>query len=855
MTHPSADAHASPHEILLKSDWRIRSSAGLTDGGAVISTPDCDLDGWLPTGVPSTVLAALVSNGVYADLYLGRNLEQVPTEPFAEPWWYRTEFTLEPDGRLTHARLGFDGVNYRANVWLNGRQVATAHEVFGAFRRFELDLTESLRAGANVLAVEVFPPQRGEFTIGFVDWNPAPPDGNMGIWREVRLLRSGPVSIADPFVRSKVDLETLADAELTVGAELVNQSDGTVSGVLEGEIEGRRFSREVALEAGECRDVRLGPADCEPLRISPARLWWPHQMGEPNLYDLKLRFRIGGAVSDEKTVRFGIREVADYWTDEGYRGYAVNGRKVLILGGGWVDDLLLADDDDRLEAQVRYVKHMNLNTIRLEGFWGSSQRLYDLCDEHGLLLMAGWSCQWEWENYAGKPDDEFGCIKSEEDMALIARSFRDQVVYLRNHPSIFVWLVGSDKLPRPALEREYADILAACDPGRPCLGAAKMLKSEVSGSTGVKMTGPYAYVPPVYWYAEEAPGGALGFNTETGPGAQPPPLAGLKKMIPPEHLWPPDDVWDYHCARGEFGSIGRYHGAMSRRYGEPGGVEEFCRMAQIASYEAMRPMFEAFRARKHRATGVIQWMLNAAWPKLYWQLYDYYLMPNGAFYGARKACEPVHVLYDYAGGDVCVANGTLAPIEGLDVQLRVVDLGGQEVLGEEAQVNAPANASVPVLRVPEVQGLDSGHFLRLTLTDAAGVQVSDNVYWLSGKMDVMDFEGTKWFVTPIREHADLTGLRRLPPARLDVAQAWQERGGERAVGVTLSNPGDVVAFGVELSVVREQSGEPVLPIFWDDNYLTLFPGESRQVTARFAERDLHGDEPLLRVEGWNVKTG
>jgi exo-1,4-beta-D-glucosaminidase len=421
-------------------------------------------------------------------------------------------------------------------------------------------------------------------------------------------------------------------------------------------------------------------------------------------------------------------------------------------------------------------------------------------------------------------------------------------VWLRNHPSLIAWYGGSDLLPRPELERRYLDVLEEYDPTRPYVGSAAMKESEVSGPTGMKMNGPYAWVPPVYWYVDDKRGGAFGFNTETGPGAQPPPLSSLKRMIPAEHLWPPDDVWDYHCARGEFGSIPRYLEALRARYGGVGDVETFCRRAQIASYEAMRGMLEAFGIRKHRATGVIQWMLNSAWPKIYWQFYDHYLMPTGAFYAARAACRPIHVAFDHATRRVHVINDTLMDLDGLDVTVRLTDAAGREAFAEQCRVRAPANSSTSIADVPEPPDLDGLRFLDLRLASADGTVLSENVYWLPERDDAMDFENTKWFVTPVKEYADLTALADLPPATLDVSESWEERYGERRAEVALTNASDAVAFGVELCLLSGETGGPVLPVFWDDNYLTLFPGQERAVTARFAA----AGDVRIAVSGWNV---
>ncbi len=842
------------YNIPLADGWTLRSSAEVKDGGAVLSSPGLDMVGWCPASVPTTVLAALRKNGEYADAFSGKNLESIPGERFAGSWWYRKEFELPADKGVACARLGFDGINYRADIWLNGQRVASRDEVYGAFRTFDVDITKTAKAGLNVLAVEVFPPQPGDFTIGFVDWNPKPPDQNMGLWRPVTLRLSGPVSVEEPFVTSKVNLETLAEADLSIMANVVNHADRAVSGSLRAELEGIALSEDLKLGPGETRTVSLTSSRHPELKLQKPRLWWPHHLGEPNLYALKLRFQAGNLISDEDTVTFGIREVADYRNEQGHRGFMVNGRQVLVRGGGWVDDLFLVEEPRVLEAKVKYTRHMNLNTIRLEGFWGSGPGLYDLCDRYGVLLMAGWSCQWEWDNYAGKPADDFGAVKTPEDMDLVARSFRDQVVLWRNHPSVLVWMLGSDKLPRPELERKYDQVLKSYDPTRPAVMSAKGLRSEVSGDTGVKMNGPYDYVPPVYWFEDTKNGGAFGFNTETGPGPQPPPLESLKKMLPEGHLWPIDDVWNYHCARGEFGTLGRYLEAMNRRYGKPKDLNDFVRKAQVANYEAMRAMFEAFAAHRPVATGVIQWMLNAAWPKLYWQLYDYYLTPNGAFYGARKASQPVHILYDPANDGIYVVNDRLAPLPGAKAVLRVFDLGSREIFKDTRDVEAGSNTTVQVGGLPAVPGRPPVYFLDLKLQDSSGELIADNFYWLSAKKDVLDYPATEWFVTPIKEFADLTALDRLPGATLKVVSAFEPAGapGQR-VRVTLTNPSDAVAFFVNLTVVGRRSGRAVLPIYWDDNCVSILPGESRTLSASFSSADLQGDEPELRVDGWNVK--
>ena len=844
------------HTVQLSERWSIQASAKVAAAPERVSAPGFDTTGWYPTGVPATVMAALVGNGVYKDPFFADNLEAIDKGQFSRSWWYRTEFDFEPGRDARSVRLVFEGVNYRADVWLNGSKVAGRSELAGAYRVFEFDVTAHLRRGVNALAVEVFPPQPGEFTIGFVDWNPEPPDRNMGIFRPVKLRATGPVALDDAFVQSSLDLTTLASAALSISTTLTNHEEKPVSAEVAGRIGEIAFSKEFALQPHEKRRVTLTAEEIPALRLDKPRLWWPNNLGEPNLYELELEARVGRRVSDRQRATFGVRTVSDYINEQGHRGYKVNGKPLLIRGGGWVDDLFLREDPRRLEAELAYARHMNLNTIRLEGFWGSSRQLYDLADRHGILLMAGWSCQWEWENYLGKPTDEtYGGVQTPEDIELVVSYLRDQVTWLRNHPSIFVWVLGSDMLPKPELEQKSLALLKEIDPTRPVLSACSVRTSAVSGPTGVKMLGPYDYVTPNYWYEDTTRGGAYGFNTETGPGPQPPPLDSLRRMIPAEHLWPIDEMWNYHCARHEFGTLKRYVNALEKRYGAPTDVEDFVRKAQLANYEAIRPMFEAFAVNRPVTTGVIQWMYNAAWPKLFWQLYDYYLVPSGATYGTRVACQPRSVVYDYGRHAVFAVNSGLEPLAGASVEVRLLDLHSRAVATSTHRLDLPADGAVKVADLPPTAGLTPVYFLDLRLKQADGKPVAANFYWLSTKKDVLDPEGSEWFVTPNKSFADFTALSQLPAADIKVEARVEELAGEKRLHLSLANPTEALAFFIELRLFGEQSGEPIVPVWWDDNYLSLLPGEERWLTATFAADATRGERPVLRWAGWNVAKG
>lgn len=858
--------------------WYIQSSKKIKAQGAEIAQPNFRIDAWYPAVVPSTVLATLVQNNVYSDIFFGENLNHVPVDQFQTSWWFRREFIVPGGPGLTNYRLEFDGINYRANIWLNGKLVADAATAFGAFRRFSFDISKYVETSKkNVLAVEVFPPRKGEPTIGFVDWNPPAPDNNLGLWREVRIRASGDVSLDFPYVQSKLDLKAYSEARLTISVEVKNWSSEKKSVELSGvirdarapvsadwssekkpfELSGRsgniQFTKKVELMPGDKKKIVFTPEETPELVISNPKVWWTHDLGKPELYTLSLSAKVDGKLSDTTGTRFGIREVSDYFTEDGHRGYILNGKKILIRGGGWTDDLLLDKSRKKLLAEIQYARHMNLNALRFEGFWGANKDIYNLCDENGILIMAGWSCQWEWENYLGKPVDEhYGGIISDEDMALISQSFEDQIKWLRNHPSIFVWKQASDKLPKPELEKEYIRIMKEHDPTRPTLVSTKGLVSKISGRSGVKMLGPYDYVPPVYWYIDTKNGGAYGFNTETGPGPQVPPVESLKRMMSEADLWPINKVWIFHCCRGRFQTLDLYNEAIANRLGTPKDLDDYLRKAQFINYEGMRAMFEAFIVNKGKATGIIQWMYNSAWPKLWWQLYDYYLNPNGAFYGARKACQPVNLIYNYGTNEIVAANNTYTP-QILKAQVKLMAFDLKTIASKTIDVSLAPDERKPIDLIVFPEKAKGVFFLDLRFLNAKGDQIANNFYALSPKQDTLDEGKTTWYVTPVREYADLTDLEKLKPARVLAKSKFTREGPLGKVVIDFENKSDQLAFQVEIQVIKSSNGELVLPIFLDDNYIALLPGEKRRLSGWFYHDDLGGDKPALKLKGWNLQ--
>ena len=492
-------------------------------------------------------------------------------------------------------------------------------------------------------------------------------------------------------------------------------------------------------------------------------------------------------------------------------------------------------------------------------FWGKNETLYNAADENGILIILGWSCQWEWKEYCGREETKYMCINTPKDVNLQTKEYNRQVLWLRNHPSILVWVFGSDKYPSPEVHAKLKSYLAESDPTRPTLLSCQNTKIDPSENVNniyedsrVKMFGPYEYEPPIYWYADTEHGGAYGFNTETGPGPQVPPLESLKKMLPKENLWPIDSVWNFHCGRNNFNNLDKYLKAFNERYGEAHSVEEFAMKSQMSNYEAIRPMFEAFEVNKYNATGVIQWMFNSAWPEMFWQFFDYYLMPTGAFYGAKKGNQPLNLVYNYKDKDIYIVNDFNKPFRDLSASVKILDANSNLIFEQKLKIGVEENCSKKIFDLPAVNSKTSLFFVNLELRNSSGGLISDNFYWLSKIDDILDFENSEWFYTPIKSFGDLKEINNLPEANISCKENFSEDNGEQITEVTLKNNSDKIAFFIELKIENENTNESILPVFWSDNYVSLLPHTEKKITGRFKKPGKKTKVKLI-VNGWNTK--
>jgi exo-1,4-beta-D-glucosaminidase len=367
------------------------------------------------------------------------------------------------------------------------------------------------------------------------------------------------------------------------------------------------------------------------------------------------------------------------------------------------------------------------------------------------------------------------------------------------------------------------------------------------------MPGPYEYVAPNYWLLDRERGGAFGFNTETSPGPAIPVLESLKEMLPPEHLWPIDEFWNFHAGGGSYRNVNVFTAALEARYGKARDLDDYLRKSQAMTYEGERAMFEAYGRNKYGATGVVQWMLNNAWPSIIWHLYDWYLRPGGGYFGAKKANELLHVQYSYDDRSVAVVNSYYRPFSGYKVAANVYDLNLAPKFSKSAQVDIGEDSVVKAFDIPEIEDLSKTYFLRLVLQDGSGKPVSSNFYWLSTQPDVSNWAAGNGRYTPIQTYADLNGLEQLPAVKVNVSSRAEQQGSDEIEHVTVQNAGNRLAFMVHLTVHKGPAGPDIEPVYWEDNYFELMPGEKREMTATYPRKLLGGATAQIKVDGWNVQ--
>lgn len=887
-------------------DFDLQSSSLVKEDGAELSTAKYHSGiYWFPVKVPTTVLRGLVSNHIYPDPYLGLNnmlipdasdefnkqynLEQysfLPNDPnpWKRPYWYRTTFKVPVADKGRRFQLIFKGINYRAAVWLNGKQIADSTQMAGMFAEHNLDVSKYINAGGeNALAVKIYPldfpglPAKeqlqalGPFyenggptgdigknvtmlcSAGW-DWIPPVRDRNMGIWQPVFLRTSGAVTIGRP--QLKTDLPKLPDtslAKLSLNFTLSNNTSSTTNGKLTVSIKPEnfaglpvQFTKAVTVKGNSSAQVDVNGDNTPALSIQSPHLWWPNGYGKANLYRIRLQYSDGAGMSDDTTFVFGIRTTSTKAsTVNGFvrREFFVNGKRVHLVGGAWVPDMLVNRDSARYDYEMHLCRNANVNLVRI---WGGGvtppDAFWNAADKYGEMV---WSDFW----ITGDTQGEF---KGSPDWPLEGNVFITNVlstIYrIRNHPSLLVWTGGNEGHARKELYDAMRDNIIKLDGTRPFIPSSSGFAKLPAGwkgaypddmPSGVYSGGPYNWHDPKDYYKLADAGRDWVFKDETGLPSQP-PYTTLAKTVT-NLTWdknlpfPLNNTWGYHDAATGAGKYDDYYKQMVTRYGQPTTMEGFSDKMQLMNYVGYQGIFEAAGHKLNDNGGVMLWKLNAALPSVIWQIYDWYLEPNAGYYAMQNACEPVHIQLNLDDSTAAVINRTHHSTGLLTAEASVYNVDSK-LISKVVQNHiglATAGTQQIIPLKSTLAGLKGVSFVVLNLTDATGRTISHNVYWMAPNNDLKPMNDM--------DHTQVQAAV-INMSKNNVESKWT---------IKFTNNTNKIAFFVRPQLMK--NGEEVMPSYWTGNYFTLAPHESTTVSVTVPQAKLNGAQPSVLVEGWNVE--
>ena len=910
------------NELVFDACWEMIEAPKLHADGIIISQPGIDTANWYDATVPGTVLTTLVNEGVYPDPYFGLNNRLIPESLNKQDYWYRTAFTVPKDFAGRQLTLQFNGINYYAEVWFNGQYLG---HITGAFIRGKFDVTKLVHPdGQNVLAVMSAPPPDpgllAEESMTFGpredggklcldgptfqcaegwDWIPPIRDRDAGIWQDVTLSATGPVTIEDPQVISQLPLPDTSRAGVTVQTSLRNLSGAIQHGKLEGSFEGVKFEQPITLQPGEMKDVSFAPGNFPQLTVKHPRLWWPNGYGKAELYHLSLKFvSDNGDESDHAAVQFGIREMSYefevkkpdgsyerveytprlargpdkpvidnrrytmmygpentarrneailaakgkipttpfHWgqnqqttvgvwpgmedspalkviTDTNMGMYLVikvNGRRIECIGGDWgMDDAMKRVSRERLEPYFRLEHDAHLNIIRNWAGQSTSKVFYDLCDKYGIMVWNEFWMNTETWNY------------TPVDHALFLRNAEDTIKRFRNHPSIALWCPRNEGVPSEDVNEALDRMVRELDGTRYYQPNSRLVN--------LRSSGPWGNLPLDQYFDNLN----QGFTTELGAGCVP-SAEVMRTMMPIADLWPPGDDWTYHNMHKYWSGVSDIKSTFERittRYGAPTDLDDFCRKAQMLNYETYRAIIEGFNSRLwNDCSGVIIWMTHPSWPSMVMQLYTWDYDPTASLFGAMKGAEPMHIQMTLPECKIQVINHQAEPLEDVKASATIYDLSGHPEQSTNEILTAAAGDCTDVftLDFPAT----GAHLVKLELLDSYGKLLSQNLYWHA------------------RDERQLQQLNALPHVELKgkwhrrrTAQGWVIEG-------KIKNPSGSPALEARLTLRDAKTGGRVLPVYYDDNYLSLLPGETRDFRI-----ETRADAPSameITLDGWNI---
>jgi hypothetical protein len=827
---PAPIAKADQRTELARGAWRIQRDSLVTADGPTISKPGFQTNDWLPATVPGTVLSSYLDDGAVPDPNYGRNQLQISDSFFYANFWYRDEFVVPSSKAGDHVWLNFDGINWKADVFFNGQKLG---RIEGGFMRGKFDVTRLVRAGAaNALAVLVIknatPGSVKEKTLAETDsnggalgadnptahasigwdWIPTIRGRNTGIWGEVSWTTTGPVTIEKPFVSTTLPLPDVRRAEVNVEVTLRNHDQKAIAGILRGQFGAVRFETRVTVPADSDVRVKLNPSTTPGLRLQNPKLWWPAGYGDQNLYDVKLSFATGRhKVSDTKSLRAGVRQFT--YTDEGGAlKIFINGRRFIARGGNWgFPESMLRYRAREYDTAVRYHKEMNFTMIRNWVGQTGDEAFYEACDKYGIVV---WQDFWLANPYDG-PDPD--------DNDLFLRNATDFVERIRNHPSIGLFCGRNEGDPPKPLEDGLTDLIDRLDPG---------MRYFPSSSYGVVSGGgPYRAMPAKFYFAERS---TPKLHSELGmPSIV--TMDSLQQMMPASDLWPQNDDWGMHdFTLTGAQNLGDYRKLIEDSYGAADNAADWVELAQFENYNGYRAMFEA---QSKNRMGLLLWMSHPTWPDFVWQTYDYYFEPTAAYFGAKKASEPLHIQWNPLTDNVEVVNYSAGKVTGLTAQVELLNSDGTKQWDKTSPVDSTEDSVQAPIKIEYPASLTPLHFVRLKLT-RGGETLSENLYW----------RGT--------EDGNFRALRDLPKVKLDIATRVERKGGEWLLTTELSNSSSTPALMVRVKAVRQKSGDRILPAIYSDNYVALMPGEKHSIQTELEDADARGERPQIVVEGFNL---
>jgi hypothetical protein len=829
-------AHAKPAPALRPDGrldlagggWRVERDSRVHADGETISRPGFSERDWIIATVPGTVLASYYNAGAVPDPNYGDNQLMISDSFFYADFWYRDEFIAPAEAGTAgrHAWLNFDGINWKADVYLNGEKLG---RIEGAFQRARFDVTGRMHAGQNnAIAVCIeknatpgtahektaeIPDKNGgalgadnptfHASVGW-DWMPTIRGRNTGIWNKVYLSVSGPVTVQDPYVETKLSLPDVTRAEVTVEATLHNHEARPVTGMLRGRFGEIAFEQLVNLEPSAEKTVK------QALELRNPRLWWPSGYGEPNLYAVTLQFEAATRTrsSDILSFQAGVRQFT-YSEDGGRLRLWINGKRFVARGGNWgFSESMLRYRAREYDGAVRYHRDMNFTMIRNWVGQIGDDSFYEACDRYGIVI---WQDFWL-ANPADGPDPD--------DNQLFLRNVRDTVLRVRRHPSRGLYCGRNEGLPPKVLDEGMRNILMELDPG------VHYISSSADGV--VSGRGPYRVMPPLYYFEQRA---TTKLHSEMGmPNVL--PLESVQAMMAPVDRWPQGAVWGLHdfTAEGAQGGA-RFRERIDQSYGGTDNLADWLKLAQFINYEGYRAMFEA---QSKNRMGLLLWMTHPAWPSFVWQTYDYYFEPTAAYFGAKKGSEPLHIQWNPATETVEVVNYTGAPVSRLTARVELRNLNGAVMWKKETTLDSPEDSTVTCFPMEYPAGLTPVHFLNLELVRAGRV-ASGNFYWRGLEPD------------------NFRALRTLPAVKIQTATRIAHNGGRWHLTTELHNPSTVPALLVRLKAIRETTHDRILPAIYSDNYISLMPGERRSVRTEVADQDTRGEKPEMQIEGFNLR--